>query len=347
MSKIVIVGAGRVGIACAKILRCIGEADVILVDVDQKVLDAAVSFETRLAAGTGALEGVLQDLKPVVTICATPFYVNISVAKAAQKVGSHYIDFTEDHSVTREIEALGISRVTFVPQTGLAPGLITYIGLSLFQKLGTPKELMLRVGALPQVSLGPSHYAITWSPDGLINEYLNQAVRKTDGVVENVGSLSEEEKLVVNGVTYEAFTTSGGIGNLASYSQVPTVEYKTLRYPGHLSFIQGLLAKVDHDLDNGIALAKKTFSTTRDDVVVLAAIAVDVDGKSASRGIHFYPHDALELTALELTTAGTGVAVVELLLRGELPAGMLLQSDIPFTLLRTTTAYELIFSSAR
>jgi hypothetical protein len=77
------------------------------------------------------------------------------------------------------------------------------------------------------------------------------------------------------------------------------------------------------------------------------AMAVDVNGRSASRGIHFYPHDGLGLTALELTTSGTGVAVVELLLRGALPPGTLLQSDIPFALLRTTAAYELIFSSAR
>lgn len=347
MAKIVIVGAGRVGLACAKILHHIGETDVTLIDSNEAALASAVGFDTRLAYGADNLEAVMRDLAPKVTICSTPFYINIQVAKIAQKLGSHYIDFTEDNRVTREIEAMGVTRVTFVPQTGLAPGLITYIGLSLFEKLGEPQTLSLRVGALPQVSFGPDHYSMTWSAEGLINEYLNPATRKLNGIIEEVASLCEEEVLVVNGVTYEAFTTSGGVGNLASYDHIPTVEYKTLRYPGHLEFVQRLMAKVENDLDAGVAEAKRIFTTTRDDLVVLVAQAIDTDGKSASRGIHFYPHDELGLTALELTTSGTGVAVVELLLRGALPPGTLLQSDIPFALLRTTAAYGLIFSAAR
>lgn len=347
MSKIAIVGAGRVGIACARIIDSILVEAVYVIDTDPEAL-RRYSGQCRLAAGIDQLEQVLTDIDPDVVICSTPFHVNLAVAKICQARGYHYVDFTEDVQVTKAIETLGIIRATFVPQTGLAPGLISYIGLSLFEGLRHPPlSLDLRVGALPQVSFGPGHYAITWSPEGLINEYLNDAERKVNGIVENVSPLCDEETVIVDGRQYEGFTTSGGVGNLDAYAHIPNVEYKTLRHAGHLQFIQKFLSTVGHDFDSAVRLAKSTFTTTRDDVVVLLAHAVDVERNSASRGIHFFPHDELGLTALELTTAGTGVAVVELILRGELSAGVLRPDDIPFSLLRTTKAYELIFSAAR
>lgn len=348
MSKIAIVGAGRIGGACGKILSHIGIDDFVTIDTNELALQALPgTFSTRLVHNLDQMEAVLRELKPAITICATPFFVNVRVAEVAQKISSHYIDFTEDVNVTKAIEALGVTRLSFVPQTGLAPGLVSYIGLSLFEKLAEPAELVLRVGALPQVAFGPAYYAITWSPEGLINEYLNPAVRKVDGIIETVPSLSDEEQLLVDGRMYEAFTTSGGVGNLDAYDNIPSVEYKTLRHPGHLEYIQKLLAATENDLEKGVDAARHVFSMTRDDVVVLCAIATDVNNMTASRGIHFYPHDELDLSAIELTTSGTGIAVAELILRGELPAGVLRPDQIPYHLLRTTKAYELIFSASR
>lgn len=346
MSKIAIIGAGRVGKACAKILNHLGGFDVVLIDNDVGALSLQPGCETRVATQE-QLEEVIVDIAPIAVICSTPFFVNVQVAEIAARLGLHYVDFTEDNRVTRAIEALEITRSTFVPQTGLAPGLISYIGLSLFEALGTPSSLSLRVGALPHVSFGPAHYAITWSPEGLINEYLNPAVRKVDGIIEEAASLSEEESIVLDGVRYEAFNTSGGVGSLAAYDHIPSVDYKTIRYPGHLQFMQKFIASAGGDLEKGVAAAKRAFVTTRNDLVVLIAVAVDTANHSASRGIHFYPHDELDLTALELTTSGTGVAVLELILRGELPTGVLHQNQISFDLLRTTKAYRLIFSAAR
>jgi hypothetical protein len=125
------------------------------------------------------------------------------------------------------------------------------------------------------------------------------------------------------------------------------VEYKTLCYPGHLEGIHKLFTLADSDVNTATAAFQNQFSATRHDLVVLMAYAVDANGKSASRGIHFCPNDTLDLTALEITTAGTGVAVLELILRKELPTGVLHQGQVPFRLLRTTKAYELIFNAAR
>jgi hypothetical protein len=142
---------------------------------------------------------------------------------------------------------------------------------------------------------------------------------------------------------YEGFTTAGGVGDLAAYSNIPSVEYKTIRYPGHLEYIQKLLSKVDYEFDNSVELIRQTFVSTRDDVVVLVAHAVDVNGKSASAGLHFYPSEDLNLTALELTTAGVGIGIVELMLSESLEAGVLNCAQIPFDLLLNTQAVKLVF----
>lgn len=358
MSKIMIVGAGRVGQAAAKIVRFAYDHDLVIVDAYQGVIDearssimgspastAAGTVAFHVAGGRDAISATMLVEKPDVVICATPFTINITVAQLAAKHGIHYVDFTEDVDVTREITNLGISRLTFVPQTGLAPGLINYIGLSLFDELGAPSSLNLRVGALPQVSFGPAFYAITWSPEGLINEYLKPAFRKRGHIIEEVQPMDEHEMMMVDGRLYEGFTTSGGVGDLGAYDDVPSVEYKTLRHPGHLEFAQKLLARSSYDLDAGVKMAKELFTRTRDDVVVLAALATDDSGMARSIGYHFRPHAALGLTALELTTAGTGVAVVDLILQGLMPAGVLKPNDVPYDELSKTPALRLVMAS--
>jgi len=182
---------------------------------------------------------------------------------------------------------------------------------------------------------------VTWSVEGLINEYFKPAFRKVNGAGESLPSLKELETLIVNGVTYEGFSTAGGVGDLASYGHIPNVQYKTLRYPGHLLYLKTLLGNLS--FEDAVLAAKDQFVQTRDDVVVLAAQAVDQGNKSASAGLHFYPCEDLNLTALELTTAGIGVAVAELVLAGELPKGVLTAIDIPFEKLMGTAAARFVF----
>jgi len=356
MANIAIVGAGRVGQAFYRILQHIpslrDSTTCLLIDSSSELLErlAETGAPVKLAGNKDTMEAVLREFKPHTVVCSTPYYVNVQVADIAARLGSNYIDFTEDNAVTRAIEQLNVSRITFVPQTGLAPGLVSYIGHSLFEGLGEPYSLDLRVGALPLVSFGPAHYAITWSPNGLINEYVKPAYRKVDGDIEEVAPLSDEEHLVVNGVRYEGFTTAGGVGNLLAYASIPNVEYKTLRYPGHLEYIQKLLnsvAEAEDPQQAAVELAMQSFQATRNDVVVLVAHASDRHGHSASAGIHFYPSEAIGLTALELTTAGTGVAVLELLLSEQLPKGTLASHQVPFKLLRSTAAGRLVMSHGR
>jgi len=362
MSKIAIVGAGRVGTAAAKILLNTTDNEVVLIDTSEEALTAAYTacadigrpeylealnptmpLETFTAYNREQLEATLKSCGVDLVMNTAPFDITPMIAEVALKCGCHYVDFTEDAVASAAVRDLSVSRVTFVPQTGLAPGLVSYVGLSLFKELQEPSRLDLRVGALPQISFGPGNYAITWSPEGLVNEYLKPSYQKVQGMIEEVPSLDDHETLVVNGVQYEGFTTSGGCGNLDSYEGIPSVQYKSLRFPGHLEYIQKLLGKVDGEFEDAVLLFKNTFQRTRDDLVVLVAHASDIHGNSASAGLHFYPADELGITALELTTAGTGCAIVELILGEHVDAGILNAGQIPFEALMSTSAMRLVF----
>lgn len=362
MTKVAIVGAGRVGVAAAKLLLTCTESEIVLIDSSEDALtdgyadcskvprtemqvlsNPTIPVSTYITSSIEEIEETLKSVDAKIVICSTPFFLNVAIAEVCKRLGLNYIDFTEDVSVTKGIHALEITDQTFVPQTGLAPGLVNYVGLALFQELGEPKSLALRVGALPQVSFGPAHYAITWSPEGLVNEYLKDAERKVNGVIETIPPLDDLETLIVHGTEYEGFTTSGGVGSLSAYDHIPSVEYKTLRYPGHLEVIQKLLNRVEFDFDSAVEIVKDAFERTRQDVVVLVAYGVDVNGEACSTGMHFYPCEDLGLTALELTTAGTGVAIVELMLAEKLPLGTLTCAQIPFDELMQTNAMQLVF----
>ena len=360
MAKIVIVGAGRVGTAAAKILLTLTDHEIVFVDNNEAALGAALEAcvnlqrsSVRVAMSPEVavtlyrvdsfveLTAAIHLVNPDLVMCTTPFHINVDVATICADLSIHYIDYTEDERVTQAIGKLDVTNCTFVPQTGLAPGLVNYIGLSLFESLDEPLSLELRVGALPQVSVGPEHYAITWSPEGLVNEFVRDGTRKVAGDKITVAPFQDVRSFIVNGVMYEEVTTSGGIGILSAYDHVPSVQYKTLRYPGHSDFFMKLIHGLS--FEDAVTKTKDTFLRTRDDVVVLAATAIDVNRCSASAGLHFYPCEDLDLTALELTTAGIGVAVVELLLAGKLPKGILNASNIPFDDLMQTDACRFVF----
>jgi saccharopine dehydrogenase-like NADP-dependent oxidoreductase len=345
MAKIAIVGAGIVGIAFAKITLAVTDYSIVLVDRDEDAvlngLAQLIGAMTDLVAERIEVEELHVALDTVdLVACCTPYQHVIPIAEQAAKRGLHYLDFTEDNSVTAAIARLHVSS-TFVPQTGVAPGLVNYIGLALTKDRAV-QHLALRVGALPRVSFGPEHYAITWSPDGLINEYLAPVKRKVQGKIVHAEPLQDLETVVVNGVEYEAFTTSGGVGDLSAYTEVPNVEYKTLRHPGHLLFLKNLLSMVSYDQERAVQLARSTFTRTRDDVVVLAVQATAEGGEAKTIGLHFYPNHDLELTAIELTTAGTGVAVAELILTGQLSSGVLRPDQLKLQALLGTGAGRLI-----
>ncbi len=168
------------------------------------------------AGDAKALENHFAVHKPHAVISSLPYYCNPAVAKAARKGNAHYFDLTEDVAVTQAVRriARGASKA-FVPQCGLAPGFISIAANELTKHFDELRSIKLRVGALPQHPNNVLKYSLTWSTEGLINEYGNPCESVVDGKIVDAAPLEGLEEIEIDGTLYEAFNTSGGLGSLA------------------------------------------------------------------------------------------------------------------------------------
>ena len=347
MSEVLVLGAGKIGIAVAQMLQATGDYLVELADyVDQPGFLAGhpdIAYKKVDVTDEKALGTALAGKKAVIS--ALPFYLDLGVARVAKKVGVHYFDPTEDVHTAREIRRLAEDADTvFVPQCGLAPGFIAIAAHHRVQQVEEPQDVKLRVGALPQYPDNALKYNLTWSTDGLINEYCNPCEAIYEGERREVLPLEGLEHFSLDGVRYEAFSTSGGIGSLCETleGQVENLNYKTVRYPGHRDMIKmladdlNLCARRDvfkDVIEHGIPL-------TEQDVVI---IFVTVRGRrndelmqeSYAKKIYAEESDSTSLagpwSAIQLTTATAICAVVDLHNNGKLEnKGFVKQEDIDF-----------------
>ncbi len=272
-------------------------------------------------------------------VSCLPHHLNLLVARAAHASGRHYFDLTEDVAIARAIQALApTAKGVMATQCGLAPGFISIVGADLVSRFDEVRSIELRVGALPQHPRGLLGYAFNWSPEGVVNEYLNPCDVIVDGKKAQVPPMEGLETIVIHGHQLEAFTTSGGLGTMCDTyeGRVDALNYKTIRYPGHCKlmrfFFEELLMKNDRKRAGEILVNAKP--PVNDDVVyVHAAVEGRKDGilrrEEFVRG--YYPHQIAGRMwrAISWTTAGAVCAVVELVARGDLPPqGLIRQEDI-------------------
>ncbi|BCR04698.1 saccharopine dehydrogenase [Desulfuromonas versatilis] len=335
IESVALLGLGRVGLLVASLLHRGGYR---VTGVDRNPPEGA-EFATRqasLIAGE-ALQEILKGQDAVVS--CLPYHLNLSVARAAHAMGMHYFDLTEDVATTRDIKEIARSaRAIMAPQCGLAPGFISIVGADLASRFDKIRSIELRVGALPQHPRGLLGYAFNWSPEGVVNEYLNSCEVIADGKRVQMPPMEGLETIIIDGVQLEAFTTSGGLGTMCETfeGRVDTLDYKTIRYLGHCKlmrfFFLELLMKNDRERAGEILVNAKP--PVNDDVVyVHAAVEGLQQGKLRReefvRG--YYPQNIAGKTwpAIAWTTAASVCAVVELAARGVLPdSGFLKQEDI-------------------
>ena len=333
MTTLLVLGAGKIGSLVAHLLARTGDYRVRVADADAAAAQGAVQ---GLAGGeavtlafddAAALDSAMSGAAAVIS-CA-PFHCNPLVAERARAGGLHYFDLTEDVAVTGRVMALAEGAGTaFMPQCGLAPGFITIAAAHLIEGMGAIRELRMRVGALPRYPSNRLKYNLTWSTEGLINEYLNPCDVLRDGELTKVSPLEHLEHFTVDGVEYEAFNTSGGVGTLAASlrGRARNVNYKTVRYPGHNELLKLLLddLQLRDRRDELRALLERAIpSTAQDQVVVFVDAVGDVDGRLVERTyantLLHREIDGRPWTAIQVTTAAGVCAVVDLLLTGKLP----------------------------
>jgi saccharopine dehydrogenase-like NADP-dependent oxidoreductase len=262
-------------------------------------------------------------------LSAAPFHLTTSVAAAARKAGAHYFDLTEDRASSRAVRELAVDAGSvLMPQCGLAPGFISVVAASLAARFDHLRSVSLRVGALPQFPTNALKYNLTWSTDGLINEYCNPCEAIVDGELREVPALEEVEAFSLDGVTYEAFNTSGGLGTLCETleGRVETLNYKTVRYPGHRDVISLLVRdlRLAHRRDLLKDVLETAIPVTHQDVVL---VFVSVSGlrngvltqETFARKVYSSEVDGEAFSAIQLTTAAGICAMADLVRQEKLP----------------------------
>ncbi len=345
MTDVVLLGAGKIGRMIARLLAATGDYHVRLADVDTTSLarfhQPNIETMTVDAANMASLADVMRGRS--IVISALSFKLNPLIAEVAHEHGLSYFDLTEDVETTRRVRAIASQSKPgqiFMPQCGLAPGFVSILAnhaTKWFEKLDT---VHMRVGALPQFPTKALKYNLTWSTDGLINEYCNPCEAIHNGRRIDVLALEGHEEFELDGVAYEAFNTSGGLGTLCETleGKVRELNYKTVRYPGHRDLAAFLVNELR--LSERRELLKEVLEravpiTYQDVVVVFCTVTGWRKGryvqKSEAKKIYQQSLFGEQWSAIQVTTAAAMCAVVDLHVAGRLPkSGFVKQEDVDY-----------------
>lgn len=357
--NIVIAGAGGIGKAAGLLLAEWSEVSPTLFIGDGDH-DRAKDVAAWIAAGatkpvtvrafhlsdehiTAETEAILQQGN--ILLDCLPGSLAPKMARLAKDFHLHYANLTEYVAETNAIKALAQNADTgFVLQTGLAPGYINVLANGMFQafcrdfEVDKVDKLEMKVGALTDHAVGPHYYGFTWSTVGVATEYLKDALVLREYNKTVLPALSERGTIVIDGITYEDDLTSGGAADLpdALAGRVRSLDYKTLRHPGHYGWVQKQRTALANTADPVSALQQALEAVVphvEDDRIILYAA---VEGRDASgvlrrreiaRLIRPLTVGRHTLRAIQITTAVPMLQAAQMLLESS-KTGVILQSQL-------------------
>lgn len=308
--RMLVLGAGLQGSACAfDLLQNPAVTEVHLADRSVEKLPAFLQPHV----GKGKLTTVALDVKDAAAVaktvagakavmCAIPYYFNLAMTEAAIAAGAHYCDLggnTEIVQLQKQLNAKAASKgITVVPDCGLAPGMVNILAQLGIDRLDTTESVRIYVGGLPQSPEGPLKYQIVYSIEGVLDYYTTLSWVVRGGKRVQVKALSEIEPVAFAAPVgeLEAFHTAGGLSTMAHRyeGKIPTMEYKTLRYPGHAKIMEairdlGLLENEPVDVKGtkvvprDVAIAQMQPRLTKTKSPDLVALRVVVKGMKGGR----------------------------------------------------------------
>lgn len=353
--RMLVLGAGLQGSACAYDL--LQDPDVKEVRLADLNVDHIANF---LAPYSGKRliptpldvrdhEAVLALMRQCdAVMSAIPYYFNFEMARLAVEAGVHFADLGGNTDIVHQQKTLSSvaesKGITVVPDTGLAPGMVNILAEYGIRQLDTVDAVRIYVGGLPQEPEPPLNYQIVYSLEGVLDYYTTLSRVLRDGKETTVTALSEREPIDFPSPigTLEAFHTAGGLSDMASRyeGKIPTMEYKTLRYPGHAEMMQtirdlGLLDLEPVDVKGTSVVPRDVFISivgprlTKPEAPDLVALRVSVTGRKggASKTLAWElvdHYDAEHGISAMMRTTGYSLAITGMLqARGQVkPTGV-------------------------
>ena len=304
--KMLVLGAGLQGSACAYDL--LQQPQVSAVTIADKTVDHLPAFlKPWLGKQLTAVTLDVRDSKRVTELMkghaacmsAIPYYFNLEMARCAVEAGVHFSDLggnTEIVFQQKRLNDLAVRNgVTVVPDCGVAPGMVNILAEQGIASMDSVAAVRIFVGGLPQKPEPPLNYQIVYSLEGVLDYYTTLSWVLRAGKRHQVMALSERVAVDFSAPvgTLEAFHTAGGLSTMAFRyeGKIPTMEYKTLRYPGHAQLMESIRSLGLLDLEPVV---------TKDGTRV-----VPRDAFVATVGPHLTKPDAQDLVALRVTVEGT------------------------------------------
>src|SRR5687768_324962 len=307
--KLLVLGAGLQGCACAyDLLQSPAVTQVTLADLRPEKLPPFLTRDwggrlhtVRLdVSDSAAVRAAFSGHAAVMS--AIPYYYNGPMARAAVECGCHFSDLggnteivLEQKKLHEEAVAKGIS---IIPDCGLAPGMVNILAAEGIRRLDQAEKIKIFVGGLPQKPEPPLNYQIVYSLEGALDYYTTPSLVLRGGKKVEVDALSELEDVAFPSPigTLEAFHTAGGISTMPMSweGKIDVMEYKTLRYPGHVAIMRPI--RELGLLDNSPIAVKGQMVTPRDAFIAavtpkllkpegrdLVALRVEVSGKKSGK----------------------------------------------------------------
>lgn len=333
MHKILLLGSGKIGRMIAKLLTSCGDYEVCVADADPVSLErirAQSDVETRVVDASQYQQLLSAAEGRDAVLSALSYRFNPAVAEAALHHGIHYFDLTEDVQTTqrvRDVASKAASGQVFIPQCGLAPGFVSIAAYELAKSFEKIDRVKMRVGALPQFPSNGLKYNLTWSTDGLINEYCNPCEAIHEGFKQTVLPLEGLEQFSLDGIRYEAFNTSGGLGSLCDTLEggVRELNYKTIRYLGHRDLVYFLVneLRLSQHREQLKEILERAVPVTFQDVVVVFCTVSGWTGNqylqvTDARKIYHQAINDVHWSAIQITTGAGICAMVDLVFTGQL-----------------------------
>ena len=307
--RVAIIGKGNIGWAIKELLKN---------DYEVKQGDITEGLDAR---DIDQVRAFLKDVDAVIS--AGPFAINKNIGAVAAELNIGYFDLTEDVETTEFIRGIK-SKNVMMPQCGLAPGAINICAASLMKEFDHVSEVMMRVGALPRFTTNEMSYYLSWSTNGLINEYCNEADAIYEGKSIKVMPLEGAEKMIIEGESYEAFNTSGGCATMCETfeNKVDNLSYKTIRYPGHLNHMKFLFN--DLHLKKNKDVLEKLFDkevprTTNDVIIFFVKVIGEMDGILQEKTYLRKIYGDERFSAIQRTTASGVCSCLEMYFKDQIP----------------------------